>query len=112
MYLDSPVDSATVVAFLTSMREASFLCLNKNKILLYYIDHSDHTPNLCCCKLRSLTPHFSGDAVRNGLYLLKTLGYVLLLPNVVNVALIDAVIIYQHNSNLVWYMSLGRLGYQ
>ena len=45
------------------------------------------------CKLRSLTPHFSGNAVRNVMYLLITLGYVLPLPNAVDVALMDTVII-------------------
>ena len=111
MYSDSQVDSATVGYFFDFHEIGELFCLNKNKILLYCVNHSDQTPNLRRCKLRSLTLHFSGNAVRNGMYLLNTLGYVLLLPNAVDMALIETVIIYeQHNSNLVQYMSLGRLG--
>ena len=101
MYSDSQVDSATVGCFF-DFHEIGKLSLNKNKILLIYVDHSDQTPNLHRCKLISLTPHFSGNAVLNEIYLLNTLGYVLLLPNVVDVALIDTVIIYlEHNLSLV-----------
>ena len=97
MFSDSQVNSATVGCFF-DFHEIGELSLNK-KILLYYVDHSDQTPNLRRCKLRSLTHHFSGNTVRNGMYLLNTLGYVLLLPNAIDVALIDTVIIYLSNTN-------------
>ena len=61
MYTDSEVDSATVSCFFDF----------HEKILLYYVDHSDQMPNLHRCKLDPELIHFSANTFHNGMYLLN-----------------------------------------